>query len=360
MAVYGRSVYGPHVAPCGNVGRSTWNTTMLEPISAQEAVNYYLRNRADEVAHETHRKHGDRLKQFVIWCDDTNRTNLNDLTGRDLLEFKEWRGEGIKAITLKNNLWTVKKFLRFCEDIDGVPPGLSEKVLIPQTDLEDEAREVYVSKEEADAILAFLGKYEYASLRHTLFVTLWKTGIRSGTLRSLDLEDFKPDESALEIRHRAKSGTPLKNKKRGEREIHLSDDTMQILSDYIEQTRPDVTDDHGRRPLFAGRTTRAGKTVIQRNIYTATRPCFYTGECPHDREIDRCEANSYSAASKCPSSKSPHTLRRGYITAALNAGQPVDVTAERTNVSREVLDKNYDARTNSEKREIRKRHLKNI
>lgn len=59
-------------------------------------------------------------------------------------------------------------------------------------------------------------------------------------------------------------------------------------------------------------------------------------------------------------SKSPHTLRRGYITAALNAGQPVDVTAERTNVSREVLDKNYDARTESEKREVRRRFLQDV
>lgn len=111
-------------------------------------------------------------------------------------------------------------------------------------------------------ILAFLGKMEYASLRHVLSTTLWKTGIRSGTLRGLDLEDFKPEASTLEIKHRAKSGTRLKNKKRGEREIHLSDETMEILSDYTEYIRPDVTDEHGRQPLFAGRTTRVGKTVF--------------------------------------------------------------------------------------------------
>lgn len=181
-----------------------------------------------------------------------------------------------------------------------------------------------------------------------------------GDAPELDLEDFKPEESALQIKHRAKSGTPLKNKKHGEREIHLSDETVEILFDYVAHTRPDVTDDHGRRPLFAGRTIQAGKTAIQRNIYTATRPCFYTTECPHERDIESCETNSYRAASKCPSSKSLHTLRRGYITAVLNAGQSVDVTAERTNVSRDVLDKNYDARTKSEKREVRRQHLEEI
>lgn len=115
-------------------------------------------------------------------------------------------------------------------------------MLIPKTGPEDEAREVDVTKEEADAILAFLGKYEYASHRHALFVTLWKAGMGSGTLRGLDLGDFKPEILALEISHGAPTGTPLKNKKRGEQEIHLSDETVQILADYIEHTRPDVTD----------------------------------------------------------------------------------------------------------------------
>lgn len=96
--------------------------------------------------------------------------------------------------------------------------------------------------------------------------------------------------------------------------------------------------------------------MIQRDIYTATQPCLYTGECPHDRDIEQCEATSYSTASKCPSSKSPHTLRCGYIAAALNASQPVDITAERTNVSRDMFDKNHDARTDSEKRRIPEWH----
>lgn len=93
-----------------------------------------------------------------------------------------------------------------------MPPGISEKVLIPKTEPEQEAYEVYVTNEETDAILAFLKKYEYTSLRHALFITLRKTGIRSGTLRGLDLEDFKPQVPALEIKHRSTSGTPLKNK----------------------------------------------------------------------------------------------------------------------------------------------------
>jgi len=33
---------------------------------------------------------------------------------------------------------------------------------------------------------------------------------------------------------------------------------------------------------------------------------------------------------------------------------------KRTNVSREVLDRNYDARTQSEKREVRRQYLRDI
>lgn len=93
-----RPIYDGTGGQYRDVGRSTWTIPMLEPISPEETVNYYLSNREDEVAHETHRKHGDRLKQFLNWCDETNRGSMNDLTGRDLLEFKEWRGEGTRRL----------------------------------------------------------------------------------------------------------------------------------------------------------------------------------------------------------------------------------------------------------------------
>lgn len=53
----------------------------------------------------------------------------------------------------------------------------------------------------------------------------------------------------------------------------------------------------------------------------------------------------------CPGSVSPHALRRGYVTAARNAGQPEDVTRERVNMSGKVLEKHYDKGTSAEKAE---------
>jgi len=82
--------------------------------------------------------------------------------------------------------------------------------------------------------------------------------------------------------------------------------------------------------------------------YTATRPCHYKNACPFDEGPETCEANKWDGASKCPGSVSPHALRRGYVTAARNAGQPKDVTGERVNMTGKVLDKHYDKGSHSD------------
>jgi hypothetical protein len=60
---------------------------------------------------------------------------------------------------------------------------------------------------------------------------------------------------------------------------------------------------------------------------------------------------------KCPSSLSLHPIRRGAITYQINRGWPKEKLSERTDVSVEVLEKHYDARTQEEQREGRKQHL---
>ena len=134
-----------------------------------------------------------------------------------------------------------------------------------------------------------------------------------------------------------------------------------VVRDYVDMTRKDVTDDHGREPLLTSKSGRIVETTIQRYVYTATRPCYYNGgNCPFDREPETCEAMSWNASCKCPGSVSPHALRRGYVTAARNAGQPKDVTGNRVNMSGKVLDKHYDKGTNAEKAERRRDYIRDI
>jgi len=87
---------------------------------------------------------------------------------------------------------------------------------------------------------------------------------------------------------------------------------------------------------------------------------MYTGECPHDRSIADCDAAEYGSESECPSSVSPHALRRGGITHHLNNKVPKDVVSDRANVSKDVLDMHYDQRSEQDKMEQRRKYLDNI
>lgn len=160
---------------------------------------------------------------------------------------------------------------------------------------------------------------------------------------------------------RSRDATPLKNRKRSERDVAIREDTSDVLADYIEMNRPDVADGAGKKPLLASKQGRLSSSTVQRYIYTATRPCVYTGDCPFDEyEPSICEARTWNGSSKCPGSVSPHAVRAGYVTAALNSGQPRDVTGDRTDMGDDVLRRHYDRATRQEKAERRRSHLKNI
>lgn len=332
----------------------------LEPIEPEEAVNRFLDHKKGEYSFESHREVGYSLKRFLEWSEKTEIDNMNVVTGRTISDYADYRGENVKPATVKTDIDRVRVFVRYCEGINAVEADTADRISSPQLADEDEVRSVRVETEEAEAILAHLEKFEYASFRHALFLTLWHTEMRMGSAYALDVDDIKEDRLGvfLNLQHRPKTGTPLKNKLKGEREISLSEEVVAVLNDYITHHRSNVTDEYGREPLFASGKTRAGKTVIQRNIYSVTRPCYYTGgDCPYDRDPEGCEANGYNTASKCPGSKSPHAVRRGSIQKALDNGANKDNVADRANVSTSVLDKHYDTRDKAQKRKRRRRDL---
>jgi integrase len=333
---------------------------MLEPTTPREAVEDYIEDIRRELAATTIANHRYRLEQFIEWTDETGITNMNSITGRKLQDFKNWKRDSVAKVTLKNHLSTLRQFIEFCEDTNSVPTGVGRKIRLPTMQLGDDVDDTFLMAKEADRILDYCKKYEYATLRHTVFYILWHTGMRSGALRGLDVSDFDTHNGLLSIRHRPETDTPLKNKERTERDVVIAEKVTSVIKDHLDMHHPYVDDDHGRTPLVGTNNGRMEQTTLQRNIYTLTRPCHHTNKCPHDRDLQECEATSYNTASKCPTSVSPHALRKGAVTQHRKKEVPKEVASERMDMSGNVLDKHYDKRTEREKAELRKEYLDDI
>ena len=334
----------------------------LEPIDPETALELYLAEKETEAADATVYSHRSRLGFFVDWCDERDIENLNELTGRRLHEYRLWRrnvGELSKA-SEKTRMDTLRVFIRWLETVDGAEQDPHIKVRSPDLTPEENTRDVMLEADAAGSMLEYLRRYEYASLRHVTLSLLWYTMLRMGAARALDIEDYDPEGQCLEIRHRPDTGTPIKNKKRGERTVALSGEVCLVLDDWLRDRRPDVTGDHGRRPILATSHGRLSKSTLRKYRYQCTRPRVYGDGCPHDRDPEECGATDHGTAGKYPSSVSPHAFRRGSIAYYLNSDVPETAVGDRANVSQDVLEQHYDQRSEREKMEQRRQYSDNI
>lgn len=335
----------------------------LEPLEPEQGVEWYLEDMESEYSDATIYSRRSRLGHLVRFCELEGIDNLNDLTGRILHRYRIWRREDgdLAPPSLKGQMDSVRDFIRWCESIDAVAQDLSTKVQSPSLASGQHARDVLVETEDAEAILDKLKTYEFASARHLTAHLLWHCAFRRGSVVALDLQDYHADEQYLEVRHRPDSETPLKNKYDGERFVSLTDGTCEIIDAWISDCRPDMQDNYGRDPLVTTRHGRAHTGTVQKWAYSLTRACFLSDECPHDREINQCQAaQNNSEAFRCPSSKSPHTFRRGAITHWLREDLPENFASARANVSLEILDEHYDRRSAKTKMNQRRDYLDNI
>lgn len=330
----------------------------MEPMHPRNAVEAYLTDRKHELAASSHENHTYRLERFLEWCETNDFDNMNDVTGKHLHEFKQYRAEDLAPVTLNYQLGTLRIFLRFCERLEVAPDGISERLSMPTVEEEDFVSDQIILEDEAEQVLEYAETYEYASLRHVTFFLFWHTGMRSSTAQALDIEDYHPDEGYLDVRNRP--STRLKNRGRGERQVNIKDELCRVIDDYLRQNHPMVEDDDGRMPLLGSPYGRPHKNTLQAKVYTLTRPCHYANECPHNRDPNECEAMKNKWAAKCPSSVSPHAVRRGSITAHRKADVPKDAASDRMDVSGEVLEKHYDGRTEPERRRQRRKYLEEI
>jgi len=93
------------------------------------------------------------------------------------------------------------------------------------------------------------------------------------------------------------------------------------------------------------------RSTLRNVVYRTTAPCFRDDPCPD------CTGTSDS---KCPEAVCPHTIRRGSITHHLTQDVPVEVVGDRMDVSRDVLNKHYDKRSEDVKLEQRRAFLEEV
>lgn len=341
----------------------------LDSVPPARAVDKYLDSRSSEVTVSTLREYEDNLGNFVEFCDQRGIEQVKNLDGAMLDDLKVWIREevpeGTKEYspkTMRDQMYLLRNFLRYLEQIEAVPEGLQEKVDVPELESDDGVSDEFLEAERARTILDHLSTFEYASREHIVWLLLSLTGGRKGAIHSLDVDDCHVNgENYIEFRHRPEQGTRLKNGTKSEREVSIPESAAVAISDYIETTRIDVTDDYGRRPLLTTRYGRVSKSTITKDVYKWSRPCMISDECPHERSVDECSAaTNLDVASQCPSSTSPHRVRTGYLTTERKNGVPKEVLSERCDVSEAILEKHYEFLSEEDQRKMRQRILEEV
>ncbi|WP_338739889.1 tyrosine-type recombinase/integrase [Haloplanus salilacus] len=312
-------------------------------LDVDDAVTRWLGRLRLDHADATVESYRRRLLHFLDWCDEHDIDTVGEVTAWDIDEFDiHRREEGVKSISLNNELTALRLFLRYCERVSLVGGGLSETVEPPTVPDGEETNDEFLAPNDARDLLATYrnGRDRYTR-EHAVLEVAWWIGCRKGGLAALDLDDYDANEGYVRFRHRPETGTPLKNGPDGERVVGLGADTRDALDGYIEHSRHDTTDEHGRRPLFATAQGRAHINTLTKSVYFGTVPCRYR-ECPHGNERPTCKFYSRTNGYKCPSSVSPHPVRSGSIMWQLNCGMRPDRVAERVNATVEVIETYYD------------------
>lgn len=335
---------------------------MKKSTHPRKARRDFLSMKEQTVKDSTHRAYDVVTSNFINFLEANGITDTENINGFTIEQWKLKRKEddGVAPATLHNNVKHLRVFIKYLESSEMVGVGLYDKVEVPNITDEQRRSDDTISPSKMEEITDHLATYEYATRLHAVSVVLWHTGCRVSGAIALDLRDFQPEEQLLCFRSRPSTGTGLKNRKKSERNVTINEDVIAVLNDYVKGRREQVTDEYGREPLFTTSNGRMGRQRAYKDFTGISRPCEIRGNCPHDREIQECEAAKKRYAFKCPSSDSLHPIRRGAITYHLNQDWPMEKVSERCNVSIEVLEKHYDARTHEDKRESRKKFIDNL
>lgn len=328
-------------------------------MSVREGARRYLRHREPDSTEASIEAWEYRLKLFCEWCQSVGIGAVDELATWDLTDYYELRAAEVAPATLEGEMWTLKMFVEFLDDVGAVDDDLEDAVRIPDVDEEDRSSDTKLDEDQALELLRYYrNSEEYATRAHVWLELAWITGARQGGIRALDVRDFHWNDGDpwVGFRHRPETSSPLKNKIGGERPVAIPTETGAAIQEFIDLHRYDVHDENGRQPLLASAQGRPGPNTVRVWSYLATEPCVAV-QCPHGKERETCRWTEYAHASKCPSSRAPHHIRTGAITWMLGLGWDVDDVAERVNADPKTIAEHYDKADLEERRRRRRERM---
>ncbi|WP_418281632.1 hypothetical protein [Halorubrum sp. DTA98] len=187
-------------------------------------------------------------------------------------------------------------FLKWAVSVEAVPQNLYDKVMIPRVRPDERQREETLDADDAESVLEYLSRYEYASrVEGTRAVRVAVADRDPYRIRTLTRRRRRALRRGLRPTRPPRPETTLKNGKEIERPAALKPAVSEVLADHIQRHRKDVTDEHDRDPLFTTAHGRMHSNTIRRLAYRMTAPCYRGDDCPDCAEGE----------SKCPEAVSP-------------------------------------------------------
>lgn len=341
----------------GNGGDNQPNqeTDIDDGVDAQELLDLYLGEKESGMKGQTRRSHKSRLSFFVEWFEDeTDYATVDEVSRKDILKFKQWRFTDHAVMTVKTQMDTLRQLLVFAENNGLMQQDVHVAAESPKTEDEDDVAHRAVDPDRVKRILDYLHKYEYGQRKTVELGLAWETAMRRSSLQALDIGDFNAEEGYISVQNRPEQGTRLKNGSDGERYIALRDETIELIQAWIDGPRPDVTDEYGRRPLFATENGRISEGCLQMDIYQVLKPSYIGEECScNPANGEDCHSPIKSDSYECEDSEGPHAIRSTAITYHLNQGWPIDRVSDRVNCKPKTIRKHYDEASKHEQMERR-------
>ena len=313
-------------------------------LTIHEAIELYISRNRPNWNGGTERTYRRDLGLFEDYCAESEIETLDDLTRWNVGAYSDYLlDQDYARVTVSNRQTAAKTWLKFLESQGLVPLGIHLAIDTLKLDEDEETSDQQLAPEDARTLLSFYRESPEwrGTRRHAVLELLWHVGCRVKGLRALDLDDYDPDSGDLRFRNRPETDTRLKEGNQHERNVTLSDTPREVLNLYLARERSGKRDDHGRKPLFPTRQGRPTRGTVRGWMYQATQPCMAV-DCPHGRRRPNCEYVPRDHASKCPSTRPPHAIRRGSITWQRNLGFDAETVSKRAAATPQVIRRYYD------------------